>query len=123
MNFTPDMNNGRNVFVFGSNERGMHSGGAAREALANWGAISCLGFGPAGQSFAIPTMDWELQALPLPVIEHYIARFIAFAKLWPEKNFLVTAIGCGICGYKPAAIAPMFKNAPANCVLPQVWRV
>jgi O-acetyl-ADP-ribose deacetylase (regulator of RNase III) len=122
MNFTHDMNDGHTLFVFGSNEAGLHGGGAAREAHIYWGAQIGQGFGEAGFSFAIPTMDWRLQALPLSVIEHYVKRFLAFVEVHPTTRFLVTAIGTGICGYNAAEIAPMFKDAPANCVLPDGWR-
>ena len=42
--FTPDMNDGRNVFVFGSNLAGRHGAGAALEAHQHWGVQS----GPRG---------------------------------------------------------------------------
>ena len=32
-----------------------------------------------------------------------------------------TRVGCGRAGYKDEQIAPMFKDAPANCVLPKEW--
>ena len=122
MNFTPDMNDGHTLFVFGSNEAGLHAGGAAREAKTHWGAREEQGFGAAGASFAIPTMDWQLEPLPLATIHFYVERFIEFARLRPYTRFLVTAIGTGICGYSAAEIAPMFKDAPNNCVLPDGWR-
>ena len=122
MNFTTDMNDGRSVFVFGSNESGHHAGGAAITAEAHWGAKDLQGFGPAGFSFAIPTMDWQLQPLPLDVIENYVDRFLAYARLNPQLRFLVTPIGTGICGYLPNQIAPMFDGAPNNCILPERWR-
>jgi hypothetical protein len=34
----------------------------------------------------------------------------------------IPAIGCGICGYTPAEIKPMFRHAPANCILPDGWK-
>ena len=45
------------IFVFGSNARGLHMGGAARVALEKFGAIMGQGEGPQGQSYAIPTME------------------------------------------------------------------
>lgn len=38
------------VFVFGSNEAGIHGAGAAKTALDNFGAIRGRGFGKFGQS-------------------------------------------------------------------------
>ena len=43
------------IFVFGSNLRGMHGGGAARIAMDLFGAIMGQGVGLQGQSYAIPT--------------------------------------------------------------------
>ena len=122
MNFTPDMNDGKHVFVFGSNEWGAHAGGAAREALEHWCALATVAFGPMGDSFAIPTMDWEMKPLALETIRHYVDRFLAYANLNRPVTFLVTSIGTGICGYSGDQIAPMFANAPANCILPEGWR-
>jgi hypothetical protein len=122
MIFTPDMNDGRNVFVFGSNEAGAHAGGAAREAQQHWGAKWDQCFGPMRESFAIPTMDWELKPLPLETIQHYVARFLDYAHRNKELKFLITPVGTGICGYTHEQIAPMFKLAPDNCILPDGWR-
>ena len=36
----------------------------------------------------------------------------------PERTFLVTEIGCGIAGFRPADIAPLFKNA---INIPNIW--
>jgi len=38
MNFTRKMNDGRHIFVFGSNLKGMHGAGAAADAARDWGA-------------------------------------------------------------------------------------
>ena len=101
------------VFVFGSNADGSHGGGAARTAYEKFGAVWGQGHGLQGQSYAIDTMSG------LSVIESEVARFLSFARENPELRFLVTAIGCGIAGYTPQQIAPMFRNSPENVVLPQ----
>ena len=44
------------IFVFGSNLAGAHSGGAAGIAYKRFGAIMWQGVGLQGQSYAIPTM-------------------------------------------------------------------
>ena len=93
------------IFVFGSNSEGNHTGGAARLALY-WGAIMGEGVGLKGQTYAIPTMFSTTR-----YIKEYVEEFIAFAKEHPELTFLVTEIGCGIAGFSPNAIAPLFKNA------------
>lgn len=109
------------IFVFGSNEAGRHGKGAALDARKHHGAIYGQGEGLQGHSYAIPTKDAHLYTLPLRVIETYVARFKAFAESRPDLRFKVTAIGCGLAGYRPAEIAPMFANAPANCTLPPAF--
>ena len=104
------------IFVFGSNLQGMHGGGAARIAVERFGAIMGQGVGLQGQSYAIPTMQGGVNTI-LP----YVEEFITFARQHPELTFLVTKIGCGIAGFTPAQIAPLFAGAVEveNIHLPQ----
>lgn len=97
------------VFVFGSNESGTHGSGAARTAL-RWGAIMGIGIGKYGQTYAIPTKDFNIKTLPIPQIQTYVDQFISDAK-WMNHTFLVTEIGCGLADYTPEDIAPLFKKA------------
>jgi hypothetical protein len=106
------------VFVFGSNYAGRHGKGAALVALRKFGAISGQGCGPMGRSYGIATKDERLRVLPLHRIEVQVARFLRHAAQHPEKRYLVTQIGCGLAGYQPRDIAPFFRDAPANVVLP-----
>lgn len=94
------------VFVFGSNLAGMHGGGAARLALERFGAVWGQGVGLQGQSYAIPTMQGGVET-----IAPYVDEFIDFARRNPGLKFLVTEIGCGIAGFTPAEIAPLFARA------------
>ena len=109
------------IFVFGSNESGDHLGGAARIAYEKFGALWGLGFGPSGQTFAIPTMDWKLSPLPLDVINTYIQRFKAYAKLSSNLTFYFTKIGCGIAGFSIDQIASMLfcDGIPSNIIIPK----
>ena len=104
------------IFVFGSNLQGMHGGGAAWIAVERFGAIMGQGVGLQGQSYAIPTMQGGVET-----IVPYVDEFIAFAKQHPELTFLVTKIGCGIAGFSPRDIAPLFVGAVEveNIHLPQ----
>jgi len=111
------------IFVFGSNLAGRHGKGAALHALKHHGALYGCGFGIQGTSYAIPTKDLNIKTLPLNVIQEHVKEFIAFAKAHPEATFKVTRIGCGLAGYTDSQIAPMFKNAPSNCILPDGWRL
>jgi hypothetical protein len=106
------------VFVFGSNLAGRHGKGAALYARQRRGAIYGQGEGLQGDSYAIPTKDASLRTLPLHTIATYVDRFLDFARVRPELTFEVTAIGCGLAGYSPADIAPLFVRAPMNCILP-----
>lgn len=106
------------VFVFGSNLAGRHGKGAALWAKRHRGAIQGQGVGLQGDSWAIPTKDRQLRPLPLHEIGIYVAAFLAQAEvLYPHRTFEVTPIGCGLAGYTPDQIAPMFRNAPANVKL------
>lgn len=109
------------IFVFGSNLAGMHGGGAARVALQRFGAVMGQGVGLQGQSYAIPTMQGGVET-----IRPYVDDFIAFAKANPDKRFLVTPIGCGIAGFEPEDIAPLFLQARkvGNISLPRsFWEI
>ena len=53
----------------------------------------------------------KIKTLSLSKISKYVSSFIEFAKQHPEMHFLVTEIGCGLAGYKPNEIAPMFEEA------------
>ena len=63
------------IFVFGSNLKGMHGGGAAYIAYRKFGAIMGQGVGLQGQSYAIPTMQGGVDT-----IKPYVDEFIEFAK-------------------------------------------
>ena len=93
------------IFVFGSNLKGHHYGGAARIARNKFGAIHGQGMGLQGQSYAIPTMQGNIDT-----IKPYVDEFIKFAISHKEMKFLVTKIGCGIVGFKVSEIAPLFYN-------------
>ena len=110
-----------NIFVFGSNLAGRHGKGAALEALKNHGAIYGQGYGFQGQSFAIPTKDEDLKTLFLSEIQAFVHTFIMFTHRHPELVFLITPIGCGLAGYTPKQIAPMFQTIQhqKNISLPQ----
>ena len=112
----------KEIFVFGSNLAGRHGKGAALTAFKQYGAIYGEGQGLQGNSYAIPTKDETIKTLPLNRIRRYVEQFIRFAQLNPELTFKVTAIGTGLAGYDEKEIAPMFANAPLNCILPVGWR-
>lgn len=106
------------VFVFGSNLSGRHGKGAARTALVKFGAEYGIGVGPTGQCYALPTKDESLQTMPLSKIGECVANFLDYAARNPDKEFLVTEVGCGLAGLRPHVVAPMFKERTSNVALP-----
>lgn len=94
------------IFVFGSNLEGRHGGGAALLAYRKWGAVWGQGVGLQGQCYGIPTMHGGPEK-----IKPYVDEFIEFARNHNELKFLVTEIGCGIAGFSPEDIAPLFVRA------------
>lgn len=110
------------VFVFGSNLAGRHGAGSALEAKKNWGAVTGCGFGRQGNSYAIPTKGLKLEVLDLDIIKFYVDKFQAYVYLHPEDEFHVVPIGCGLAGYRPEQIAPLFDNVAPNVVLPEDFK-
>ncbi len=107
------------IFVFGSNLAGRHGKGAALFARQNHGAQYGVGVGLTGRAYAIPTKGKRLEILTLPEIRYYVDRFKDFARLRSDLTFRITAIGCGLAGFTPAQIGPLFKGVPDNCILPK----
>ena len=116
---SPDMITSLNeneIFVFGSNLYGEHSGGASAYALHYFGAINGQAEGLQGQSYAIPTDGVNANELYLG-----IRRFRNFAQAHPKLTFYVTRIGCGAAGLSVYRVAPMFADCAnlSNVKLPK----
>jgi hypothetical protein len=109
----------KEVFVFGSNEQGIHGKGAALTATKEHGAVRGQGVGLQGNSYAIPTKSTPYKTLDLPEIKKYVDDFLDFARKNPDTKFNLTAIGTGLAGYKPEQIAPFFADAPENVIKPK----
>ena len=112
----------QSIYVFGSNLSGRHGKGAALHARTHFGAVDGKGVGLQGSSYAIPTKDHALRAIPLDQIAHYVSQFIGFATEHPEMTFQVSRVGCGLAGYSDKQMAPLFARVPKNCRLPDEWR-
>lgn len=102
------------IFVFGSNRAGRHGKGAALAAAKKWGALNGQGEGHHGNSYAIPTKSFTLETLPIDEIRKSVNTFIKYVKENPQHKYYLTAIGCGLAGYKPREIAPLFKSLKDN---------
>jgi len=113
---------GTEIFVFGSNESGIHGAGAARYAKMNYGAIMGIGFGFSGTSFAIPTKDFNIETLSFDIVKKYIRAFIFQADAHPEWNYKITRIGCGLAGFEDKDIAPLFKGCAGHCSFDTFWK-
>lgn len=114
------------IFVFGSNYGGRHGKGAALLAMRKFGAKPGQGTGLMGQSYGIATKDKHLRTLSLQQIEIQIDKFMKFAYDNKQYTFFVTQIGCGLAGYKPKEIAPLFLKyeIPSNVALPMTfWKI
>lgn len=116
-NSSPDQ-----VFVFGSNLLGIHAGGAARFAADHRAATQGIGQGPTGRAYALPTMAVIGVPLTLEGVKAAVTLFKAFAYVREDLEFFVTSVGTGIAGFTHEEIAPLFADAPLNCVLPQEWQ-
>lgn len=109
------------VFVYGANMAGKHGASGAKHALqyhdAKWGAT-----GLCGNSYGINTKDAKIKTLSLEKIQWYIGIFLRYAESAKDKKFFITKIGTGLASYRDEDIAPMFKDAPENCVLAESWK-
>lgn len=97
----------KEVFVFGSNLAGAHGAGAALLAKS-FGAYPGRGIGLSGQTYALPTKDQDIETLALADIQSHVDDFFDFVRANPGMDFLITKIGCGLAGYAPEDIAPLF---------------
>lgn len=98
------------VFVFGSNTLGYHTGGASGTARKKFGAVWGQAEGLQGQSYAIP-VDFGKGIRKDTEVKASVDKFIAFAKENEKLFFFVTRIGCGIGGYRDEEMAQFFKEA------------
>ena len=100
------------VFVFGSNLIGYHSGGASLVAMQRFGAVWGQAEGQQGQCYAIP-VDIRGEAVEnvSAYMKRHIDKFLAYAKAHPELYFLVIRVGCGNAGFDEEFVAPFFKEA------------
>ena len=104
------------ILIFGSNIYGLHLGGIARMAQECYGAQEGIGKGLQGRTYAIPTMQGGIHS-----IAPHVDEFIAFAAAHPHHSFVVTRIGCGVAGFTPEEIGPLFAEARhlPNVILPE----
>ena len=122
----PDM-----IFVFGSNNLGLHAGGAAKFAkeeldfpdMVSQGMVTD-GFG--GGAYALPTCSVPGHAVSFDELKAYVNNFLLFATDCAMRNlhfvFFLTPVGTGIAGFTHEQVAPLFSNAPYNVMFPPEWK-
>ena len=111
------------VFVFGSNLAGRHGAGAAKQAREQFGAVYGVGEGIMRQSYAFPTLDRHFKRVPLQGLMASRDRLYSCCYDNPDKQFLLTKVGCGLAGYEESIMRELFSDSPpANLVLPEDWR-
>jgi hypothetical protein len=114
------------VFVFGSNLKGIHGAGAARYAydlgITEWGYAQGIkgdfDTAPPGKhrlSYALPTCTVPGQKVPLTDLREYIATFDRFVGNVndtdsPPLVFFVTAVGTGLAGFTVEDVASIFLD-------------
>lgn len=109
------------IFIFGSNTEGRHGKGAAKAAMA-FRAIYGQARGLQGQTYAIVTKDLTInQPVSLAYIDEQLSELFGYIKAHPDKEFLMTKIGCGLAGYSVDQIAGLlrYRKIPANLRLPK----
>lgn len=109
------------IFVFGSNLSGWHSGGAALQAKRRFGAKQGRGEGMTGKCYAFPTLGIGMGKRTDRGLLTSVRRFYVVVRANPDKEFLLTKVGCGIAGYDEAYMKSLFRSAPANVVKPDDW--
>lgn len=120
------------VFVFGSNRNGNHYGGAARIAYERFGAEWGVGEGHTGQSYALPTLDENMERVTEDELIDSFAKMLGYADDNRQLTFLVTKVGCGIAGWDiedvrrcfwkgAAAVSPdpEWRGIPSNVIIPE----
>ena len=121
------------VFVFGSNMNGNHAGGAAFVAQERFGAEWGCPEGLRGQSYAIPTLNRNMEKVTRSQLTGSLTLFIKFCEDHPEKVFYLTKIGCGIAGWSIYEVTEIFFDAlervaemgklPSNLILPKEFHL
>ena len=110
------------LLVFGSNLAGRHGAGAAKQAHDQFGAKYGVGEGITGQSYAFPTLGMGLQKLSMHELRMSVRNLYGTCAAFPDKEFLLTKVGCGLAGYPESEMRALFVDPPANLILPEDWR-
>ena len=109
------------IFVAGTNLDGIHGAGSAKYAHDHEGLRIGVGRGLDGNSYALPTVGHNFSRMTLPQVAVEVGRFIEIARQYPQQEFKVTRVGCALAGFTDGQIAPLFADAPGNCLFDAAW--
>jgi len=109
------------IFVFGSNKKGIHGANAALQAKNQFGAEIGVGEGLTGQTYALPTKSTPYKSLTVDEVSKNIDTFLEVAKNNPDKIFKMTPIGTNLAGFEAQEIADLLfsKDIPSNVHVPE----
>lgn len=104
------------IFVFGSNQAGIHCAGAALTAKLLFGAINGVGEGLMGNCYALPTKDHNFNVRSLTEIYKSLEKLKQCAIKNSAYTFYLTRIGQGYAGISEEEIKTMVNKVelPAN---------
>lgn len=120
-------------FVFGSNTAGRHGAGAAKDAVTFFGALERIGMGEVGQSYALPTVDYDgrgdfaTNARPVSgaAFVHALGALVEWAIDHPTTDYIMTDVGTGLAGIDAALVTEAWRSLgdlPPNLVLTPAQR-
>ena len=81
------------IFVFGSNMNGNHAGGAARLAVEKFGAIMGQAEGLQGQSYAIPTLNEDMEKVTEEDLITYLGNLRNLPTNILKRSFFLLPLG------------------------------
>ena len=110
------------VIVIPTNMAGRHGAGLARFANLKYGLKYGFDYGLFSKNiFCIPTKDKNIKTLIIEDIKLYVDKFLEYAKSeGVNQIFFVPEMGCGLAGYAPKDIAPLFKNV-IDCNIENIY--
>ena len=124
---------GKTVFVFGSNPEGRHGAGAAKVARLQFGAVYGQGEGLQGMAYAIPTKDLRVRenngyrSIGSAAITSSIRKMYECAREHLELDFKIAyrnTYDRSLNGYTGLEMIRMFLDAgpiPENVFVSEEW--
>lgn len=110
------------IFIFGSNTDGRHGRGAALQAFKQFGAKQGVGEGLfTGGSYAFPTLDGKLRQRLHGELVYSVEKLYHTCRVYPDFEFLLTKVGCGLAGYGEEYMKSLFVDPPDNLIMPEGW--